>query len=107
MREEDFVVLCSNIVERIRNVAPIDTGNLRYNAIRYEFVDEKTCKIYVDESIAPYMKYTNESWDNFAPPLQGKKNPNEKWWENKALPSVVRAIEELLADKFIKSENNK
>ena len=104
MKNEKFTILCSKVVEAIRNVAPIDTGNLSKNAIRYEFLDENTCKIYVDETIAPYMKYTNESWDNFRPPLYGKQNPNEKWWDNKSVESVVKTIGQLLADKIVSIE---
>ncbi len=104
MSSEEFTILCHNIVERIRAVAPIDTGNLRYKGVRYEFLDANTCKFYVDENIAPYMKYTNESWDNFRPPLYGKQNPNEKWWDNEAVESVVKTIGQLLADKIVSIE---
>ena len=68
------------IEERFREIAPYDTGNLAENAIKREYLGDGKWRIIVDESVAPYMKYTNESWDNFAPPLQGKKNPNEGWW---------------------------
>ena len=110
MRNEEFTILCSKVVEAIRSVAPINKrkistrGNLRYNAIKYEFLDDNTCKIYVDEEIAPYMKYTNESWDNFRAPLYGNKNPNEKWWDNKAVESVVKTIGQLLADEIVSIE---
>ena len=104
MKQEEFAILCSKVVESIRSVAPIDTGKLSKNAIRYEFIDENTCKIYVDEIVAPYMKYTNENWDNFRPPLYGKQNPNEKWWDNEAVKSVVKTIGQLLADKIVSIE---
>lgn len=61
----------------LRTAAPYKTGNLRYNAINIEIVGN-TCKLYVDEKIAPYMKYTNEPWTN------GKKNPNEGWFDRVA-----------------------
>ena len=53
------------------------TGNMAFNALRYreeggQFV------IYIDESIAPYVPYTNEPW--LSPRWNGKKNPNEGWW---------------------------
>ena len=60
---------------RVQAWVPYDTGNLKFNAIRGVWIGENTFQLYVDESIAPYMKYTNEPW-------KGKgKNPNENWWE--------------------------
>ena len=50
------------------------TGNLAFNAIKIEHTDERTSVIYVDDDIAPYMKYTNEPW------ISGHKNPNEGWF---------------------------
>ena len=71
----------------IRDSAPIRTGNLRYNAMTYEILKTRA-NIYVDEKIAPYMKYTNENWNNFRPPLYGKQNPNEGWWDRAAHDAV-------------------
>lgn len=63
--------------------SPIDTGNLRYNAIRYKIKRDKFI-IYVDEKIAPYMKYTNEPW------MKGG-NPNEAWWNN-AVEDIINTM---------------
>lgn len=63
-------------------VAPRDTGNLFRNALKLERVEEGVWRLYVDQDVAPYMKYTNENWNEFAPPLKGKKNPNESWWND-------------------------
>lgn len=71
----------------IRNRTPIDTGNLRFNALQMN-VRKTLARIYVDEKIAPYMKYTNENWNNFRPPLYGKQNPNEGWWDRTAEDAV-------------------
>lgn len=68
-----------NAVRRLRWYAPYSTGNLRYNAIRYRWEDSNTFVIYVDESIAPYMPYTNEVW--LSPRWKGRSNPNERWWQ--------------------------
>lgn len=78
--KERFNEICLYAVDRLRYFAPIDTGNLKYNAIRYEWINETTFKIYVDESIAPYMPYTNEKW--IAARWNGKKNPNEGWFDS-------------------------
>lgn len=79
-----------NAVKRLKFYAPFDTGNLRENAIRYEWRDNKTFVIYVDQNIAPYMPYTNEPWT--AERWKGKKNPNEAWWQG-----AVEAIAEVMA----------
>lgn len=66
-----------------RGITPIDTGNLRYNATRYEWTSPTTFVIYVSGNgktgIAPYMPFTNEEW--ISPRWHGKKNPNEGWFE--------------------------
>lgn len=69
--------------------SPFDTGNLRYNGIKFERVSDTEWRIYVDadeykKSVAYYMKYTNEDWNQFAPPLYGKTNPNLHWWNKEA-----------------------
>lgn len=69
---------------RKQKFVPYDTGNLKYNAIRGRWVDNTTYRIYIDESIAPYMIYTNEKW-NYA------KNPNEKWFD-KAVQFIAEYI---------------
>lgn len=74
----------------IRGKSPIRTGNLRYNAIR-QVEEDKRAEIYVDENVAPYMKYTNEHWSKFRPPLYGNLNPNYMWW-NKTVETAITAI---------------
>lgn len=54
------------------------TGNLAFHAFTWKIVDDELV-IYVDERIAPYVKYTNEPW--IAPYWNGKKNPNQGWWQ--------------------------
>lgn len=82
MTSQRFVKLCLNAVSNLRALAPKDTGNLAYNAIRYEMPSPDTFVIYVDEAIAPYMPYTNEEW--ISPKWNGKKNPNENWFDRAA-----------------------
>lgn len=59
----------------LKSKSPIDTGNLRYNAIKYRIEGDRFI-IYVDEKIAPYMVFTNEPWIN-----RRGTNPNEGWWD--------------------------
>lgn len=63
--------------------APKDTGNLAYNAIKYEMVGN-IFKVYVDEEIAPYMVYTNEKWNKGS-------NPNESWW-NETVEEIIKLM---------------
>lgn len=69
--------LCKECEAILRAAAPYKTGNLRYNAIKIEMPSPNTCRLYVDEEIAPYMKYTNEPWKT-------GKNPNEGWFDKAA-----------------------
>lgn len=74
-----FRRVCSRAVKELRGLAPYDTGNLAMNAITIEFPSPDVCIIYVDESIAPYMPFTTKPW--ISPKWNGKKNPNEGWWQ--------------------------
>ena len=82
----DFYNACLQAVNAVRERAPIKTGNLRYNGIRYESPAPDKFVIYVDyydakskSGIAWYMPYTNEKWIN-----RKGKNPNEGWWQDAA-----------------------
>lgn len=74
-----FKRACQRACKQLRSLAPYDTGNLALNAIKIEFPSPDVCVIYVDESIAPYMPYTTKPW--ISPRWNGKKNPNEGWWQ--------------------------
>ena len=74
-------------------ITPASTGNMRFNATRVEAVDENTVKIYVDAGIAPYVVYTNEPW--IALYWNGRKNPNEGWFER-----ATQATAEYIAQKL-------
>ncbi len=65
-----------------KNGAPYDTGNLRNDATRIVWENQNTVRIYVDDSIAPYMPYTNEPW--VSPVWNGRKNPNQYWFDRAA-----------------------
>lgn len=80
MNVKNFNNLVYDALEFVKTYAPIDTGNLKYNAIRVVYETPNRAKIIVDQSIAPYMPYTNEPW--ISPKWHGKKNPNEHWWQD-------------------------
>lgn len=90
-----------NAVERfvqiLRDLAPKDTGNLAYNAIKYEKVSEREYRIYIDLEIAPYQVYVNES-----PTLtNGTPNKNYGWWEA-AIELAIEEMARLLEGEIIK-----
>lgn len=77
MNNRDLEAIISSGVAILRVIAPIDTGNLRYNAIKMKSLGEGKWKIYIDEKVAPYMVYTNEPWKK-------GKNPHEYWFDDAA-----------------------
>lgn len=91
MTQALFRVICFEIVTELRKYAPKDTGNLAYNSIRCVFLSEKVCKIYVNQSIAPYMIFTNEIWITKRNRYGQIKNPNEHWF-NKAIELIMEKI---------------
>lgn len=91
-----FRELCQKEVEWLRSFAPKDTGNLAYNAIKISFPAENVCEIYINESIAPYMKFTEYPWLSLK--WNGKKNPNEGWFEN-AAKMIYYGLAEKLSGK--------
>lgn len=99
----ELISLGQECLQIIRSMSPIKTGNLRYNAIRFEMPNPDTYVIYVDESIAPYMPYTNEVWEhkiikmgNFLPGqvierMRTWNNPNEGWWDRAVKTAILYA----------------
>ena len=81
MTAQDFDRSIFRFVQILRDLAPKDTGNLAYNAIRYEKTGEHSYKIYVNLDIAPYQVYLNEP----------TKSKHHKWWE----AATELAIEEV------------
>lgn len=77
----------------LRSLTPIKTGNLRHNATNIESLGEGKWRLYIDENIAPYMKYTEEPWEqktikmgNFKKGgiierMRTWKNPNQGWFQ--------------------------
>lgn len=97
MTDKQFAKLCNSVLRKLKPTTPIDTGNLRYNAFKISFEQGgKACRFWIDEDIAPYMVYTNESWvSDF---WHGRKNPNEGWWQ-KTISYAQRLIEQALQEQ--------
>ena len=87
----------ARFVQILRDLAPKDTGNLAYNAIRFEKTGEHSWKIYIHtegkhasgtlDGIAPYQTYLNE---RLTLP-NGRPNKHYKWWET----AIELALEEM------------
>lgn len=80
MDKQDWENLFKEAINALRTsgIIPIDTGNLAYNSIKAIWVSEKTFRIYIDESVAPYAKYTIEPWSK-------GENPNQGWLDRAVL----------------------
>ncbi len=87
LRNSDFV---PNTETRYKKGG--STGNLAFNAIRVNVTDKQVV-IFVDQSIAPYMPYTNEPW--VAEKWNGATNTNAGWWER-----FVEEFAQRLANKL-------
>ena len=100
-------------VEVIRKHAPVKTGNLKHNAIKYKWLNDHQFEIKInvgdveqfvengryEQGIAPYTPFTNEVW--ISPRWNGKKNPNEGWW-NSAVVDAINVIARSLGGKLDK-----
>jgi hypothetical protein len=82
-------------VAEAKRQSPYRTGNLRIFGMSSRVASARELDIYVNEQKAPYMKYTNEPWSNFKPPLRGKQNPNEGWWGRAARSAAQCLAREL------------
>ena len=93
----------NSAIRRIKKKAPVDTGNLKENAIIGKWVSPTRYVIYINvgdtdafvrgsanvRGVAPYTPFTNEKW--VSPRWNGKQNPNEHWWNN-ACENTIEAI---------------
>ena len=91
-----FEQLVNQCFWEVQQHSPIDTGNLRYNAIKLE-KEGNDYVIYVDQKIAPYMVFTNEPW--ISDKWGGKQNPNEGWFD-KVAELVAKKIASALGGKI-------
>lgn len=78
---------------------PFKTGNLS-KSINAE---NERLFITIGDDTVQYAPYTNESWDNFNPPLKGHTNPNEGWI-NRALEIALPIVDSLLQGSITEAE---
>ncbi len=90
---QQIIAAAVNTVEELRNeLVPRDTGNMARNALQYKISDNEIV-IYIDTKVAPYVYYTNEPW--ISPRWNGKKNPNQDWWDVFAQTFIERFNDKL------------
>lgn len=78
-QKQQIINAAVSVVEDLRTeLVPYRTGNMANDALRYTINDDYI-KIIIDPNIAPYVPYTNEPW--LSDKWNGKKNPNEGWWQ--------------------------
>lgn len=79
MTSAEVINACIKVAERLRTPGniPWDTGNMATNGIAYE-ITQDGFHLFWQDAQAPYLPYTNEPW--IAAKWNGKKNPNEGWW---------------------------
>ena len=87
MNAPKFNNICSRIYDQIRARTPYDTGNLYNNATKIQRLGDAKIKIFVDESIAPYFKYVNNSTRL----SNSKANKNYQYFDN-ALRDILEEI---------------
>lgn len=77
MTRNQWEQLFRDAMQSLREQAfvPYDTGHLKDDAIKGMWVGN-TYRIYIDETVAPYVFYTQEPWED-----RPGKNPNEGWVE--------------------------
>jgi hypothetical protein len=83
---ENIIVDAMNMARR-QVWFPKDTGNMAFASFKGHWLGEDKFRLYFDETVAPYVYYTNETWHN-----RKGTNPNEKWIENKLIPFLVNYI---------------
>ena len=82
----------------VRARTPYRTGNLSRNATRAKMDSPTVGEIYMDLIVGPYMPYVNEVW--LSPRWNGKKNPNENYW-NKTAEALVYEIADYIGGEVV------
>lgn len=109
MNNSAFVQIIRTMAANIKAATPIDTGNLAYNATRYEFLSGGTATIYINsvgqhqpesvDGIAPYFPFVNYrknlTYINKRGQTVVKPNRNYHYWD-KAVDNEIKKISGIL-----------
>lgn len=105
MRQSDFLRIARTMAANLKQATPKDTGNLAYNATRYEPLSANAIRIYVNtqgdhkpeslDGIAPYFVYVNYKKNTAFTDKRGntviKTNRNYHYWDD-AIDAQVKEI---------------
>lgn len=98
MTKNQWEKVFGEVIQELRQqtFVPYDTGNLKFGAIMGIWVEKNTFRIYIDESVAPYVFFTNEVWEK-----RPGTNPNEGWVD-KMVEFIAQRISQKLKGKMTK-----
>lgn len=113
-----FERLVSGALAHFRGLEPRDSNNMADTATKLDIVGDFEAKIYIDQSVAPYWKYTEFTWAETSPVIVNapnnpallgrssflwnngdtpegtpKKNPNQGW----TIPAMKATAEYIAA----------
>lgn len=100
MNEAEFMWAVVQAFNAFWARVPVDKDNMRGNGTRLESRGNNVYVIRVSVAIAPYLPYTNEPW--ISPRWNGKKNPNEGWFEDDT-DIVVTVLAQQLGGRVTKN----
>ena len=98
MTDKEFRAYAVYAYLTLRRAAPMDTGNLKFAAVKMRQLSPTEYRILVDGDQAPYAVYTNEQW---VAPSWGKhrfRNPNYHWIDD-AVSEIVGKAERIAESK--------
>lgn len=80
---ENIMVDAMNMARKQRWF-PKDTGNMAFASFKGHWLGEDKFRLYFDETVAPYVYFTNEPWQK-----RKSRNPNENWIYSKLIPFIA------------------
>lgn len=96
--EQRIELAIMNAVSTARLLIPYRTRNLKLNSFKWERVNEKEWRVYIDLDIAPYAPYVNEKW--ISPKWKGKQNPNEGFFQ-KVYQYIANSIASAVSGQIV------
>lgn len=124
LTKADFERLASEALAEFRGLEPRDSNNMADTATKLDFIGDFEAKIYIDQEIAPYWKYTEFTWAETSPVIVNapsnpallgrssflwnkgdtpggtpKRNPNQGWTK-RAMIAVAAFITYRLGGNF-------
>ena len=74
LTKADFERLAAEALAEFRGLEPRDSNNMADTATKLEFTGDFEARIYIDQKIAPYWKYTEFTWAETSPVIVNAPN---------------------------------